>query len=187
MDKVQVDARKLQLLNDRINQTIDALNQVRLTAQQAGLGISHTGLPQTAGYGLNPLQSALGAFPVANPYALQHSSFIDPYTQARQQWELAAMIGRGVIPSPIASSPFGLGHSSYIPRSPAAEVVFGAFDPIARQMEVARANEANRVWEWQHGLAHTSAYHPYASAGYGALPFVSQSPIGFSPTNSVIG
>jgi len=43
METAKVDIRKLQLLNDRINQTIDALNQVRLSVH----GLSHTS-------GINP-------------------------------------------------------------------------------------------------------------------------------------
>jgi len=62
METVTVDPRQLQLLNDRINQTIEALNQVRLSAHgydaslipgqfQAAGGISHTGtLPQSQSY-----------------------------------------------------------------------------------------------------------------------------------------
>ncbi len=52
MDTAKVDIRKLQLLNDRINQCIDALNQVRLSVH----GLSHTGAsPQVAGMpGLSP-------------------------------------------------------------------------------------------------------------------------------------
>jgi hypothetical protein len=38
MDTVKVDIQKLQLLNDRIAQTIDALNQVRMSVH----GIQHT-------------------------------------------------------------------------------------------------------------------------------------------------
>jgi len=45
--EAKVDVRKLQVLNDRINQTIDALNQVRLSVH----GLGHTGVtPQ-----MNPL------------------------------------------------------------------------------------------------------------------------------------
>ncbi|HEX5031509.1 MAG TPA: hypothetical protein VFX78_08630 [Candidatus Eisenbacteria bacterium] len=45
--EAKVDVRKLQVLNDRINQTIDALNQVRLSVH----GLGHTGvMPQ-----MNPL------------------------------------------------------------------------------------------------------------------------------------
>ena len=45
METVKIDIQKLQLLNDRIAQTIDALNQVRLSLQ----GIQHTpyGIPAT--------------------------------------------------------------------------------------------------------------------------------------------
>jgi hypothetical protein len=43
METAKVDIRKLQLLNDRINQTIDALSQVRLSVH----GLSHTA-------GINP-------------------------------------------------------------------------------------------------------------------------------------
>jgi hypothetical protein len=55
MDTAKVDIRKLQLLNDRINQTIEALNQVRLSVH----GLSHTtgnvptmGYPNVFGYGV---------------------------------------------------------------------------------------------------------------------------------------
>jgi hypothetical protein len=45
--EAKVDVRKLQVLNDRINQTIDALNQVRLSVH----GLAHSGvMPQ-----VNPL------------------------------------------------------------------------------------------------------------------------------------
>lgn len=45
--EAKVDVRKLQVLNDRINQTIDALNQVRLSVH----GLAHSGvMPQ-----MNPL------------------------------------------------------------------------------------------------------------------------------------
>lgn len=53
--EAKVDVRKLQILNDRINQTIDALNQVRLSVH----GLGHTGGVQsqfnpymTQGYGM---------------------------------------------------------------------------------------------------------------------------------------
>jgi hypothetical protein len=39
METVKIDAQKLQLLNDRISQTIDALNQVRLSTH----GLQHSG------------------------------------------------------------------------------------------------------------------------------------------------
>ena len=51
MEKVQVDARKLQLLNDRINQTIDALNQLRMTTQN--IGWTRTGTPKRRNFRSN--------------------------------------------------------------------------------------------------------------------------------------
>jgi hypothetical protein len=44
--EAKVDVRKLQVLNDRINQTIDALNQVRLSVHGVQ-GLGHTGMPQS--------------------------------------------------------------------------------------------------------------------------------------------
>jgi len=47
--EAKVDVRKLQILNDRINQTIDALNQVRLSVH----GLAHSGIQSpflTQGY-----------------------------------------------------------------------------------------------------------------------------------------
>ena len=65
--EAKVDVRKLQILNDRINQTIDALNQVRLSVH----GLAHSGL-------MNPLSGFIGqgyqgfgmqpGFGTQNPY-----------------------------------------------------------------------------------------------------------------------
>ena len=57
METAKVDIRRLQLLNDRVNQCIDALNQVRLSVH----GLSHTG-------GTVPgVQAGFGQF-APNPY-----------------------------------------------------------------------------------------------------------------------
>lgn len=64
METAKIDIRKLQLLNDRINQTIDALNQVRLSVH----GLSHTNAttnPVAAlamlGMAQNPLAALINA------------------------------------------------------------------------------------------------------------------------------
>jgi hypothetical protein len=175
MDKVQVDVRKLQLLNERINQTIDALNQVRLTTQQAGIpmGLSHTspyGIPQNVfgggqmPYGQNPygqVPFGQGQFGQQTPFGqvgamgqgvmpqwgLGHSSFVDP------------MIARSIALG-------GLAHASYVRPS---EFVLGAIDPWLRQAELARATEANRVWELSQGLGHTTQQQQQVP--YGVSPF----------------
>lgn len=62
METAKVDIRKLQLLNDRITQLIDALNQVRLSVH----GLSHTApvAPGTVpGYPMMPMPFAQGYFP----------------------------------------------------------------------------------------------------------------------------
>lgn len=52
METAKVDIRRLQLLNDRINQCLDALNQVRLSVH----GLSHSGIAQEANPAGYPLQ-----------------------------------------------------------------------------------------------------------------------------------
>ncbi len=101
--EAKVDVRKLQLLNDRINQTIEALNQVRLSVhglghspfQQQGFGINPF---QQQGFGMNPFQqqgygqqgfgqqgfgtTPFGTTPFGSPFTggmgLQHTPF-NPY------------------------------------------------------------------------------------------------------------
>jgi hypothetical protein len=53
--EAKVDVRKLQILNDRINQTIDALSQVRLSVH----GLGHTGVPTNM---INPFSTMLPGY-----------------------------------------------------------------------------------------------------------------------------
>jgi len=67
METVKVDIQKLQLLNDRITQTIEALNQLRMSVH--GIGIQHTSSPY--GYGMygSPYQQFTPSFgPSFSPY-----------------------------------------------------------------------------------------------------------------------
>jgi len=59
METAKVDIRKLQLLNDRINQCIDALNQVRVSVH----GLSHVSAGNPAGVGVPLTQSLYGQTP----------------------------------------------------------------------------------------------------------------------------
>src|SRR5690348_16748049 len=111
METAKVDIRKLQLLNDRINQCIDALSQVRLSVH----GLTSTANPALgAGYGQIPTQvpvglSHTGAF--GNPFAAQgFGAGMNPSLQSTL----------GVSPfggAPIAANPFfqpiapGLSHT----------------------------------------------------------------------------
>jgi hypothetical protein len=105
METVKVDIQKLQLLNDRIAQTIEALNQVRMSAH----GIQHTvspfgygapyagfapqlGVPQQLGfapqfgayptpYPGTPYPGMQSAVPYGVPFGgVQHVSPLMPYT-----------------------------------------------------------------------------------------------------------
>ena len=86
METAKVDIRKLQLLNDRINQCIDALNQVRLSVHGLSQGLSHTS-PQSQvglnpgqysqGFGSNPFQA--GVNPFGNPFG---QTGVNPFQQA---------------------------------------------------------------------------------------------------------
>src|SRR5438067_7341980 len=98
METAKVDIRKLQLLNDRINQCIDALSQVRLSVH--GLAsATNPALGGFGGYGQVPGGlSHTGAF--GNPFASQGIGGV--MNPAIQQ-------GFGVSPfggAPIAANPF---------------------------------------------------------------------------------
>jgi hypothetical protein len=75
METAKIDIRKLQLLNDRICQTIEALNQVRLTVH----GISHSNpyLPQNqpqVGLGLGGYGMGVGQTIPYGPYGIGHTT-----------------------------------------------------------------------------------------------------------------
>jgi len=122
METAKVDVRKLQLLNDRINQCLDALNQVRLSTY----GLSHTqanvpfgqvgqaNVPFGAagpmagafdprfGYGMPGIAPGIGG-------GLSHSPFTSPFTAQggvpfQPPFQSAAQF-------PIWNSPIGLSHT----------------------------------------------------------------------------
>jgi len=63
--EAKVDVRKLQILNDRINQTIDALSQVRLSVH----GLGHTGVPTPMFHPFSMIP------PIPGPIGLSHTPF----------------------------------------------------------------------------------------------------------------
>jgi hypothetical protein len=106
METAKVDIRRLQILNDCINRTIEALNQVRLSVH--GGGISHTAaiggaFPGVYGYGgygqpFFPQTTAMGVVPglglglghTANPFYNQNIYATNPFAT-----------------NPYATNPFG--------------------------------------------------------------------------------
>ncbi len=136
METAKVDIRKLQLLNDRINQCIDALSQVRLSVH----GLSHTQAPgQFAGQ--YPGQIA-GQFGNTGPMG----GYIDPrFTDPR--------FGFGV--SPIAQ---GQGYGGGLAHTPFAGQIgqtMAGFTPgLSGVGNIPQANQIP-VWNVPLGLSHT--------------------------------
>jgi hypothetical protein len=98
--EARVDIKKLQLLNDRIVQTIEALNQVRLTVH----GLQHSAsVPSGIPTGI----------PAGIPFAQQGMAF-GPQT-------MPAMYGQQPY-SAFGATPFGLSHTSVNPSA----ALFGA-------------------------------------------------------------
>jgi len=98
METAKVDVRKLQLLNDRINQTIDALNQVRLSVHglqhssgfpaigygQPGIGFGQPGI----GYGVGPFGQPMLTPPGVFPGQIGHTTpmgMVPPWVQQQLQ------------------------------------------------------------------------------------------------------
>lgn len=114
MDTAKVDIRKLQLLNDRVNQCIDALTQVRLSVH----GLSHSpqvqgqqGIPGAGALGQDPrLSFGWGAGVAANPYMTAGISHSNPFAGASPG--LAPGLGVAAVPFG-AINPYAiLSHSS---------------------------------------------------------------------------
>jgi hypothetical protein len=139
METAKVDIQKLQLLNDRIAQCFDALNQVRFSVHglshtsgsqaygQQGLGqqpfgpqgigspLGAQGLPSPSAFGQNPL--SFGQNPLVNPFLTQ--SFQNPYAGlshssygSQVPIGMTSPIGLGAIPS---MGTYGLGAYGNVP------------------------------------------------------------------------
>lgn len=103
METAKVDIRKLQVLNDRINQCIDALNQVRLSVH----GLSHTAQGPFASPGINPL--AQGPYGYTGASSLGFSPYLAGVSHSSPGFAGPAFLP-GAVPG---IAPFaGLSHSS---------------------------------------------------------------------------
>src|SRR5215471_4019112 len=97
METAKVDIRKLQLLNDRINQCIDALSQVRLSVH--GL----TNAPSQP-YGVGGIGQGFGQSPFG-PLGLSHSS---PFQSPFLSPGIGGMMPQGIPQQqPFGQTPFG--------------------------------------------------------------------------------
>lgn len=68
METAKVDIRKLQLLNDRINQVIDALHQVRLSVHALQQGYQTQQQPYGAGFGTQAFGQTFNPLSQGNPF-----------------------------------------------------------------------------------------------------------------------
>jgi hypothetical protein len=125
--ETKVDIQKLQLLNDRLTQTIDALNQVRMLAH----GIQHTA---ASPWGYSAFGAPFGVAPQYWPYAQQFgvspysvspwqvpfaSPFVGGIQHTSSPWGTSPYLG-GYQTTPFAQSPYftGIQHTSPFSQSP---------------------------------------------------------------------
>jgi hypothetical protein len=148
--EAKVDVRKLQLLNDRINQTIEALTQVRASVQ----GLGHTtgmvgnvpGVTPNIPGGRYPQQQAWGAsvpgaFGAMPGYGIQHTPGV--YGAIPPQYGIAGVQQQYSPPMgyPFAQGPVGIGQQglSHTPSSSQQRKL------LESQLAEMRANELERV------------------------------------------
>jgi len=128
METARVDIRKLQLLNDRISQTIDALNQVRLSVHglaqspSSPLGIPPVGYPgqsaMGAGYGAyqqpyqQPYYQPFGGTPAGMAQGLSHTGGVGAFGLPGPYYQhfgaVPGMVPGLMQPGGYGASPFGL-------------------------------------------------------------------------------
>jgi len=124
METAKVDIQKLQLLNDRIAQAFDALNQVRFSvhglshsSQIPGFGQQGIGQQQGFGQGVMGLQGQQGLQGLTNPFQNPYQ-----YQQQGQNPYQQQTIGQQI---PWAQNPFsGLSHSTF-----GSQIPFGGITP----------------------------------------------------------
>jgi hypothetical protein len=177
METAKVDIRKLQVLNDCINRTIEALNQVRLSVHAGGLSHSAAlgalpffgGYP-TAGYPSYPNVYGASVYGAGIPQAVGYPQ----YAQSLGLGHTAAMTG-GYWPSSIGmqsayGSPIFGAQSAYgapLWGNPAA-AAYGAYGPTGLGHSAPSA-----------GVAYEAYADPFIQSRIGqTFPFVQW---GYSP------
>ncbi|MCK6551462.1 hypothetical protein L6R52_36840 [Myxococcota bacterium] len=193
LETAKVDVRRLQLLNDRINQTIDALNQLRLSVHglqhTTNVGMGQVGVPYGQSVGLQGVPGAvqvgvsnvqgvgqqLGVSNVPNvgvngvvgqtAFGLGHSTFVPQMASVQQPWTVATM-------SPVAVGAMGV--------SPVVGTV--GVNPVVGAVGVSPfANVANVGVASVGGLSHTDVNDAYVT-----LRAVQTFPYLLSPVSPVL-
>ncbi len=156
METAKVDIRKLQLLNDRINQSIDALNQVRLSVH----GLSHTA-------GINPNLPNLPMTGFGQGIGQQQAGFPQPQVGFPQVPMGFSQVQQG-FPQPFAG---GLSHTPQFHGGGQT-----GWNPYAAQGGIQGGLNPYAV---QGGLnpyaGFAGAWNPYAAAATGQLGGLSHS------------
>ena len=153
MESARVDLRKLQLLNDRINQCLDALNQVRLSTH----GLSHT-----AAQSANPGYPSPG-YNVG--YSAQGPQFSGLPMGTNPQ---IGGIGQGIDPRFAGAIPFqgqAAGYYGGLSHTPFAGIPQYGLNPIAQTSGLGGAQwpfagqfaGQNPLAAFMPGLSHTGA------------------------------
>jgi hypothetical protein len=154
METAKVDIRKLQILNDRIAQTIDALNQVRLSVH----GVSAS--PSIGAYGFqSPFGIAAG---------LGHTG----------AWSPQAALSQAAMLNSYYASPWGAqsaySASAYAPYAAAAAAAAAAQQSWGLNGIGHSSPDASfpfAAWAYSPYAAASYAASPFAAAAYGASPF----------------
>jgi hypothetical protein len=152
METARVDIRKLQLLNDRITQCLDALNQVRLTVH----GLSHSGA-QTGGAPVVPTMSGFGN-PVDPRFAMQQGQGQQGIGQQGFVPTGIPGVGGGLSHSPYAQQAFGSPYALPFGPNPLAQFAPQGFGPSPYGGIQQGAYPAALQGSWgQRGLGHSEA------------------------------
>ncbi|HWL84831.1 MAG TPA: hypothetical protein VNO21_03470 [Polyangiaceae bacterium] len=164
----KVDIRKLQLLNDRIAQTIEALNQVRLSVH--GLGLSHTsgGVPGL-GFGNVGINAGVGYGVPFQGVPFQANPF-----QNNILGNLGALgaLNGGMLPGISHTSPYGF-HPQGIPGAWQVQAGLPLQQNLWNQAIQNSLGQLGQLGLLGGGLAHTSpdVFNTLGTLGYGIDPF----------------
>jgi hypothetical protein len=166
METARVDIRRLQLLNDRVNQCIDALNQVRLSVH----GLSHTsaGFPGVP-FGINPQgqTAAYGGYPFAGQVPFGQLAQQLPFGQIPQQvpfsqipTQAAGLAHTG--PFGPAAGMYGLGAGSFLGAGSIPGLPVSPFIGLSHTGAEAFEGYSRPVWSDPLLAARIAQTFPYA-------------------------
>lgn len=167
METAKVDIQKLQLLNDRLAQTIDALHQLRMSAHTTQPSATH---PSQWGYGGYPTQfgvvpqywpysASIGASPyVGSPYPVQFgaSPFVGGFQHTTAPFAPSPYVSGFQPTTPFTASPY----ASFQPTTPFTASPYASFQPTT---------------PYGNGISHSSWDPSWQMRAAQSMPFMQQS------------